>query len=114
MVKTKALTSLILLDLKKDLADGNKSALNNFWNKIEKSGTPLIENINSDENHKLVTFIVKANNDTKNAVIVCSLADQDDMISHNVCERIENTNVLYKSFVVTNGTQTIYTISKNN
>ncbi len=34
---------------------------NIVWNKIEKSGTPLIENINSDENHKLVTFIVIIN-----------------------------------------------------
>ncbi|GAI66828.1 unnamed protein product, partial [marine sediment metagenome] len=99
---------------KKDLANGNKLASKYFWSKIEKIGTPIIEPILGDKNHKLVTFIVQADKETKNAIIVCSLADQDDMISNNICERIEDTDILYKSFVVLNGTRTIYTISKNN
>ncbi|MHA1670529.1 MAG: alpha/beta hydrolase [Promethearchaeota archaeon] len=112
--KKKNLTSFTILELKKELIKGNKSALKKFWLKIEKIGTPLIEPIQGDNNHKLVTFIIQANSETKNAVVVCSLANQDDMISNNVCERIENTDILYRSFIVLNGTRTIYTISKNN
>ena len=114
MGKMKNLTSSTILELKKELANGNNSALKNFWVKIKKIGTPLIEPIRGDKSHKLVTFIIQADKETKNAIVVCSLADQDDMISNNICERIEDTDILYKSFVVLNGTRTIYTISKNN
>jgi len=114
MGKNKNLTSFMISKLKKELANRNKSVLKNFWVKIEKIGTPIIEPILKDRNHKLVTFIIQDDKETKNAVVVCSLADQDDMVSNNICERIEDTDILYKSFVVLNGTRTIYTISKNN
>ena len=114
MEKKKTLTSITISNLTKELANGNESILNNFWSKIEKSGTPLIEPIKGDESHKLVTFIIRGNNDTKNAVVVCSLVNQDDVISNNICERIENTDIFYKSFVVLNGTRIVYTISIDN
>lgn len=114
MENKKNLASFIILELKKELAKGNKSALKNFWLKIEKFGAPLIEQIQGVESRKLVTFIVQADRETRNAVVVCSLANQDDVISNNICERIENTDIFYKSFIVLNGTRTIYTISKNN
>ena len=114
MEKKENLRSFTLLELKKELAKGNKSALQNFWLKIEKIGTPLIEPIQGDKNHRLVTYIVQADKETKNAVVVCSLANQDDVVTNNICERIENTDILYKSFVVLNGTRTIYSISINN
>ncbi len=114
MEKMKNLTSPTILELKKELANGQNSALKNFWIKIKRIGTPLIEPVGEDKNHKLVTFIIQADKETKNAIIICSLADQDDMVSNNICERIEDTDVFYKSFVVLNGTRTIYTISKNN
>ena len=114
MEKKKTPKSYTIRDFNKELNGGNKSALNKFWDKIERFGTPLIEQIEGDEDHKLVTFIVQADKDTTNAVVVCSLANQDDVLSNNICERIENTDIFYKSFVVLNGTRTIYSISKNN
>lgn len=107
------LISPTISKLKLDLINRNKFELDKFWLKIKESGTPLIESIN-DESHKLVTFIVRADKDTKNVVVICSLADQDDVISNNICERIENTDIYYKTFLVLNGTRTIYTFSKNN
>jgi len=114
MEQVKPLISPTILQLKRELRNGNRAALNEFWDNIEKNGTPLIEHIREDGNNKLVTFIVRAKKETKNAVVVCSLADQDDVVSNNICEQLENTNVLYKSFVVLNGTRTVYTISENN
>ena len=114
MEKKKDLTSSLILELKNELAYGNQSALMDFWLKIEEIGCPLIEQIPDDDSHKLVTFIIQADKEIENAVVVCSLADQDDVVSNNICERIENTNVLYKSFIVLNGTRMVYTISKNN
>lgn len=106
--------SAMISELKNELEEGKNSPLAKFWQKIEKYGAPLIEQIKGDESHKLVTFIVRADKHTKNAVVVCSLANQDNVVSNNVCERIENTDVLYKSFIVLNGTRTVYTISINN
>ena len=107
------LISPTIFKLKHDLNNGNKLELDKFWLKIKENGTPLIETIN-EENHKLVTFIIRADKNTKNVVVICSLADQDDVISNNICERIENTDIYYKTFLVLNGTRTIYTFSKNN
>jgi len=114
MEKKKNMQSSMISELKKELEKRNNSSLEKFWQKIEKHGAPLIEQIKGDENHKLVTFIVRADKETKNAVVVCSLANQDNVISNNICNRIENTDILYKSFVVLNGTRTVYSISKNN
>jgi len=114
MEREKPITSPTIYKLKDDLNNGNESALDEFWLKIGKQGAPLIEPIENDKNHKLVTFIVRADKDLQNVVVICALADQYDVISNNICERIENTNIYYKSFVVLNGTRAIYTISKNN
>jgi len=114
MDENKNLASSMILELKEELAKGNNSVLKNFWLKMDKIGTPIIEPIRGDKSHKLVTFIVQADKETNNAIVVCSLANQDDVVSNNICERIENTDILYKSFVVLNGTRTIYTFSINN
>ena len=106
--------SLMISELIYELEKGNNSALVKFWNKIAKVGTPLIEPIEGEKDHKLVTFIVRAAEDMKNAVVICSLANQDDVITSNICERIENTDVFYKSFVVLNGTRVVYSFSINN
>ena len=108
------LISPTITQIRNDIKSGVKSRLEDFWRKIEENGTPLIEPIENDESHKLVTFVVKADDDTRNVVIITALANQDDVISENVCEKIENTNIFHKSFKVLNGTLTIYSISKNN
>ena len=66
-----------IFKLRKDILSGNKSSIDRFWGDLEKEGTPLIENIRDKETHKLVTFVVKADEDTRNVVIICALADQD-------------------------------------
>ena len=114
MLRKKHFTSPIISKLEQDLIGENKSALDEFWKKIEQTGTPIIEPFEVDENYKLVTFVVQGTKETKNAVIITALANQDDVLTNNVCERIEKINLFYKTFKVLNGTRTIYTISKNN
>ena len=112
--KKKQWISPTISKLKDDILNSDTSSIAKFWERLEKEGAPIIEPINGNETHELVTFVVRAEDDTRNAVIICALFDQDDIISHNICERIENTDVFYKSVVVLNGTRAIYTISKNN
>ncbi|MFX0081824.1 MAG: alpha/beta hydrolase [Candidatus Hodarchaeota archaeon] len=114
MLRKNYFSSPIISKLEQDLIEGNRSSLNEFWEKIKQTGTPIIEPFEDNENYKLVTFVVQGSKDTKNAVIITALANQDDVLTNNVCEQIENTNLFYKTFKVLNGTRTIYSISKNN
>ncbi|MHA2038841.1 MAG: alpha/beta hydrolase [Promethearchaeota archaeon] len=114
MIKKQHYISPTITNLEKKLRKGITSALDEFWNKIEREGAPIIEPFSDDSNYKLVTFVVKGTPETKNAVIITALANQDDVLTNNICERIKNTNLFYKTFKVLNRTRSIYTISKNN
>ncbi len=114
MVRKQHFVSPIISKLEQALIKGNRSVLDNFWKNIEQTGTPIIEPFEDDNNCKLVTFVVRGTREIKNAVIITALANQDDVLTNNICERVENTNIFYKTFKVLNGTRTIYTISKNN
>ncbi len=41
------------------IKEGNKNATNLFWSEVEEKGAPLIEDIDNDNNNKLVTIIYK-------------------------------------------------------
>ena len=114
MVRNQYFISPIISELEQDLIKGKRDALEIFWKKIERKGAPIIELFEDDDNYKLVTFIVQGTSETRNVVIITALADQDDVLSNNVCTRLVDTNIFYKTFKVLNGTRTIYTISKNN
>lgn len=85
-----------------------------FWDEIKSIGTPIIENLDNNDQYKLVTFIVKGNTDTKNVVIISSLSDQNDVISNNICNKIQGTNIFYKTYIAEKGLKTTYSISRDN
>ncbi len=114
MMNNPYLISSTIENLRTRLSSEGNSVLKDFWKKIEEEGTPIIEPIDNDYEHQLVTFIYRGDENTKNIVVICALADQDDVISNNVCERLDDTNLFFKSFKVLKGTRTIYTFSKNN
>ena len=43
-------------ELEKELENKNNNVLIEFWNNIKKSGTPLIEDIDGEEEYSLVTL----------------------------------------------------------
>lgn len=55
--------------LQTHLQKGNQSALDQFWQEVKKTGTPLIEKIPGDKQNVLVTFIWRAAKDTRNVVV---------------------------------------------
>jgi enterochelin esterase family protein len=114
MIKKQHFASPIISELEHEIKKGNYSVLDEFWGKIKREGAPIIELFKKDINFKLVTFVIRGTSKTKNAVIITALANQDDVLTNNICDRIKNTNLFYKTFKVLNGTRTIYTISKNN
>lgn len=59
-----------LAALVQQLDAGNRNVLNDFWQEVETEGTPLIEPIENDPDHVLVTFLWRAREETKNVVVV--------------------------------------------
>lgn len=58
-----------LASLHQLLLSGNTNALLAFWHEVEKQGTPLIEAIEGDEAHHLVTFLWRERAETHRVVI---------------------------------------------
>jgi len=59
-----------LTALRKELAAGDKTALEKFWREVEQRGTPLTETIEGDDKHLLVTFLWRATFETWNVLVV--------------------------------------------
>ena len=61
--------SPMLAALKRDLATGKPSALDQFWKTVEQQKTPIIEKIPGDDKHVLATFLWKDAGETKDVVL---------------------------------------------
>ncbi|XMB85823.1 hypothetical protein RJG79_10500 [Mycoplasmatota bacterium WC44] len=51
--------SKTLIDLEEILQSQGDKVIDRFWRDIKEFGTPFIEDIDGDPEHKLVTFIAK-------------------------------------------------------
>ena len=58
--------------LRKQVASGTAD-INNFWHQVAQEGTPLVESIEKDPRHQLVTFLWQGTPLTRNVFPVASL-----------------------------------------
>jgi enterochelin esterase family protein len=101
-----------LLRLKEDLerAENKKKIMDDFWKTIEENGTPIIEYIEGEPNHKLVTFLYKENSDTDKILLV---SDGVGVFTHRwKFTRLQGTDIYYKSVLYLNKTRIAYAIHK--
>lgn len=101
-----------LLKLKEEVekAKITKNIIDDFWKEIEEKGTPLIEHIEQEPNHKLVTFLCKEDADTDEILLVSGSLGY---IPHRgIFKRIQGTDIYYKSIFYLNETRTTYAISR--
>ncbi len=87
--------------LKKSLVAGNASAIATFWHELAERGTPLIERIDGDPTHCLVTFIWRGDMQLRNVVVVDGIAGEN--FRANQMTRLLDTDVWYRSYRVRNG-----------
>ena len=102
-----------LLKLKEDLerAKNKKKIINDFWKAIEENGTPIIEPIEIEPNHKLVTFLYKENSDTDEILLI---SDSLGVIPHRgKFTRLQGTDIYYKSIFYLKKTRTTYAITRH-
>ncbi len=58
IMKNKKMLSPMILKLEEDMNSGNDNAIDIFWEKIEREGAPLIEDIEGDEENSIVKKLV--------------------------------------------------------
>lgn len=91
------------------LAEGDTAALATFWQEIAEHGTPLLEPIEGDEAHNLVTFLWHDTGATTNVVVAGGIAGWDT-IANNQMTRLLDTDLWYRTYRVQSDLRIIWTI----
>ncbi len=97
--------------LRRELEAGDRGALAAFWREVEKKGAPLVEPIEDDERHVLVTFLWRGSEETRNVVVLGGLADEDDLEQR--MERMAGSDLWYKTYRGDVGTRMTYQLAEN-
>ncbi|MFX1498560.1 MAG: alpha/beta hydrolase [Promethearchaeota archaeon] len=109
--KTQAISPRIIR-LREEIKLSGEDAVSNFWKEIEESGTPIFEKIEGDDKYNIITFLVREEEEEAN--IICYNLFVNDDIKEGLLERIEDTNIYFKSYKILKGIRDTYCLSKNN
>ncbi|HLG62611.1 MAG TPA: enterochelin esterase [Ktedonosporobacter sp.] len=112
MAEEKPLTSPRIAALEQKLTSGDTAALEACWQEVAERGTPLLEAIEGDSNHHLVTFLWRDTGDTHNVVVFAGPAGFDNP-EGNQMAHMPNTDLWHKTYRVRSDLRTVYLLSAN-
>lgn len=112
MAEKNTLASPRIAALEQALTAGDTAALVAFWQEVNESGAPLIEPIEGDDEHCLVTFLWRAGGDTQNVVVFGGTAGLDKPRKHQMT-RLLDTDLWHKTYRVRADVRTTYFLSVN-
>jgi enterochelin esterase-like enzyme len=98
--------------LRKQVASGN-SDINAFWKQVTAEGTPLVESIEKDRQHQLVTFLWRGTSETRNVFPVGSFKIGGLYPLDYVFHQIPLTDVWYLTVRLPTGARFTYGLSEN-
>jgi enterochelin esterase-like enzyme len=98
--------------LRKQAASGNAD-LNAFWKEVTAEGTPLVESIEKDPQHQLVTFLWRGTPETRNVFPNASLQIGGRHPLDYVFHQIPLTDVWYLTIRLPTGARFTYGLSVN-
>jgi enterochelin esterase-like enzyme len=98
--------------LRKQVVAGNAD-LEAFWKQVAAEGTPLVESINKDPQHQLVTFLWRGNSETRNVFPVGSFKIGGRYPLDYVFHQIPHTDVWYLTVRLPTGARFTYGLSVN-
>jgi enterochelin esterase-like enzyme len=98
--------------LRKQVASGNAD-INAFWKQVAAEGTPLIESIENDPQHQLVTFLWRGTPETRNVFPVGSFKIGGLYPLDYVFHQIPLTDVWYLTVRLPTGARFTYGLSEN-
>lgn len=84
--------------------------LGEFWKEVEREGTPLIEEVQGEEK-VIITFLYRGNEGVNNVLIYGGVPGY--RYSENIMERLEDTDIWFKSYIVRNDVKFEYNFSLN-
>lgn len=99
-----------LQSLRIELDRGGVGVLDAFWKEVERTGTPLVEEIKGDDKNLLVTFIRRAKEENKYFVIF-PMARANPL--RHLMSQLPDTDLYYKSYQMRRDARFEYLISSN-
>lgn len=98
--------------LRKQVASGNTDTTG-FWKQVTQEGTPLVETIEKDPQHQLVTFLWRGTSETRNVFPVGSFKVGGLYPLDYVFHQIPSTDVWYLTVRLPTGARFTYGLSEN-
>jgi enterochelin esterase family protein len=96
-----------LAALEDRLKSGDRSALDSFWKEIDQSGTPMVEPASDSDRDVLVTILLRAKEETRNAFVFQLPGVDKPMV------RLLDTDLWYKTFRLQKGARFVYRLATN-
>ena len=90
--------------------ENNESELKKFWKDLEKEGTPIYEELDSEPDYYLVTFIFKEKRLTNELYVASSVLPT--FLVRGKMKKINGTDIYYKSLFVLRKTRVLYIFVK--
>ena len=100
-----------LAALRKELEEGSRSALEQFWQEAARQGTPLVEPIQDVDRNVLVTFLWRAKEETRNVLVFPGPGGGN--IAKNQMTRLMDTDLWYKTYRLASDARFTYSLSPN-
>lgn len=98
--------------LRKQVASGNAD-IETFWKQVVTEGTPLVESIEKDPQHQLVTFLWRGTSETRNVFPIGSFKVGGRYPLDYVFHQIPLTDVWYLTVRLPTGARFTYGLSEN-
>ena len=85
--------------LRREVETGGPAALERFWRRVAEEGTPLAEPVEREGSERLVTFLWRGGDETRNVLVVGSPSDlaSAEGIEEARLSRLPGTDVWYRS-----------------
>ena len=111
MAATQELDSPRLRALQRALAAGNIAALEAFWDEVATQGAPLIEPLDGDKRHALVTFLWRATRPVESVAVFpeSSLLGTDS--ADHAMDRLGDSDLWYKTATVQRDYRSTYQLA---
>jgi enterochelin esterase family protein len=107
-----------LAALKAAIESGDEAAPAAFWREIEAQGTPMVEPIEGDEQHVLLTSLWRDDGEVRHVLSISTLDQRDyedcnRSLRGSGLVRLGDSNVFYKTHRVSNDARFVYRLSPN-
>jgi enterochelin esterase family protein len=94
--------------LTNEVKNGHVAAVEHFWQEMKARGTPLLEPLQDDAGHVLLTFLYRSSSGNR-VVLTAQLATSREPI---LLKRLPDTDVWYKTYWIANNMRFSYGLAE--